>query len=155
MKVLVAISLFALWLLLSVSYNPVHMVIGAIVAICVVLLSPKKLSNKKRFSVVSIALYFPWLFLRVMKSGLHVCKLILMPSMPVAPKIVTHETKLKGDLSLAILGNSVTLTPGTLTLEVEPGKLVVHALDESSLQDLTSGTLDQKVDALFKIKDDK
>ena len=53
-------------------------------------------------------------------------------------------------IATALDGNSVTLTPGTMTAEANPHELVVHALDEESLQDLYSGRLEQKVGNVFK-----
>ena len=57
------------------------------------------------------------------------------------------------DGELVVLGNSITLTPGTITVEVAPGEVIVHAIDTSSQQDLASGVLDDKVSGLFSAKE--
>ena len=49
-----------------------------------------------------------------------------------------------------MLGNSITLTPGTITVEIEPGELLVHAIDETSTGDLLGGSLEKKVEGVFK-----
>ena len=54
-----------------------------------------------------------------------------------------------------MLGNSITLTPGTITVEVSPGELLVHALDASSCEELKSGVFDDRVGRLFSVKEDK
>lgn len=142
-------ALFLFWLVLSASLHPVHLATGALVAVVVVWLSPKEAKQERSFSLLSALGYGPWLFIRVMKSGLHVCKLILHPRLPIAPEMLEHETQLRGDGELAVLGNSITLTPGTITIEIEAGKLLVHSLDKPSQQDITSGALDRKVGAIF------
>ena len=52
-----------------------------------------------------------------------------------------------------MLGNSITLTPGTITIEVAPGELIVHAIDAPSQEDLVSGVLDYKIGRLFPMKE--
>ena len=52
-----------------------------------------------------------------------------------------------------VLGNSITLTPGTITVEIAPGELVVHAIDEASSADLADGVLDARVGRVFSAKD--
>lgn len=143
-------ALFLFWLILSASLHPVHLATGAFVAVIVVWLSPKEGQQERAFSLWSALGYGPWLFIRVMKSGLHVCKLILHPGLPIDPEMLEHKTPLRSDGELAVLGNSITLTPGTITIEIEPGKLLVHALDKASQQDVVSGALDRKVGGMFR-----
>jgi multicomponent Na+:H+ antiporter subunit E len=52
-----------------------------------------------------------------------------------------------------VLGNSITLTPGTITVEIAPGELVVHAIDEASCADVADGALDARVGRVFSRKD--
>jgi multicomponent Na+:H+ antiporter subunit E len=99
--------------------------------------------------------YLPWLIGRILKSGFHVSRLILSPSLPIAPRFIRHQTMLESDTELVVLGNSITLTPGTITVEVAPGELLVHAIDEASCADLADGVLDSKVGRVFSAKDCK
>lgn len=152
MRIISTIALFALWLILSGSYHPVHMALGAITACTVVWLGPKAAPHTRRFGCLSALLYMPWLFMQVLKSGLHVSRLILHPALPIKPELVSYETKLSSDGELVVLGNSITLTPGTITVEIAPRRLIVHAIDTEAKQDLLSGALDAKVGALFSAK---
>ena len=86
-------------------------------------------------------------------SGLHVSRLILHPKLPISPKLIRHKTKLKSDAELVVLGNSITLTPGTITVEIAPGELVVHAIDEASSTDITDGILDSRIERLFSTRE--
>lgn len=149
MRIFSTLALFGLWLILSASTNFAHLALGALVAAIVVWLSPKAKPNSKSLSWGAAFAYIPWLFLRVLKSGIHVCKLILHADLPIKPELIEHKTNLSSDGELAVLGNSITLTPGTITVEVEPGKLVVHAIDGASQQELSSGAFDKKVSQLF------
>ena len=89
---------------------------------------------------------------RILKSSFHVSRLILHPALPIAPELIHHKTKLTSDGELVVLGNSITLTPGTITVEVAPGELVVHTIDKSSCKDLVNGLYDSKVSRLFSSK---
>lgn len=149
MKIISAIALFILWVVLSASYHWAHLLLGAVVAVFIVWISPEGSAHTRRFLWFSALGYLPWLFTRVIKSGLHVSKLILHPAMPIQPELIKHKTELSSNGELVVLGNSITLTPGTITVEVAPGELVVHAIDASSQQDLVKGLLDNKVSRLF------
>lgn len=155
MRIFAAIALFLLWLVLSASYNPIHVSIGAIVAGMIMWWTPPGPQHVRRLSWLAVIAYVPWLFGKILKSGLHVSRLILHPSLPIAPEIIHHKTKLTSDGEIVVLGNSITLTPGTITVEVAPGELVVHTIDKSACDDLVNGVFDAKVSRLFSVKGNK
>jgi multicomponent Na+:H+ antiporter subunit E len=152
-RVLSAIAFFVLWLVMSASYNPGHVILGALVAMVIAWINPASAPHVRNFSWILALGYVPWLFWRVLKSGLHVSRLILHPSLPIKPEFIQHKTSLSSDGELVVLGNSITLTPGTITVEVAPGELTVHAIDTSSQQDLTSGVFDDKISKIFSKKE--
>jgi multicomponent Na+:H+ antiporter subunit E len=153
MRILGGLSLFAFWLLLSASHDVVHVVAGAVIAGVVMWLNPAGAPSTRKLSWLAVLGYLPWLIGRILRSGLHVSRLILDPALPIAPRLIRHRTKFKSDGELVVLGNSITLTPGTITVEVAPGELVVHAIDEASSVDLVEGVLDAKVGRLFCAKE--
>jgi len=153
MRILGALLLFAFWLLLSASYDVVHVAAGAVIAGVVMWLKPAGAGSTRKVSWPAALRYVLWLIGRISKSGLHVSRLILDPALPISPRLIRHKTKLTSDGELVVLGNSITLTPGTITVEVAPGELVVHAIDEASCADLTNGVLDAKVGRVFSAKD--
>ena len=155
MRILGALLLFAFWLLLSASYDFVHVAVGALVSGVVMWLSPAGSGSTRKMSWLAALRYLPWIIGRILKSGLHVSRLILDPALPISPRMIRHKTELRSDGELVVLGNSITLTPGTITVEVAPGELVVHAIDEASAADLTDGVLDAKVGHVFSVKDAK
>jgi multicomponent Na+:H+ antiporter subunit E len=89
---------------------------------------------------------------RILHSGFHLSFLILHPDLPIDPKMIRHQTKLQDDGSIVLLCNSITLTPGTVTVEVESQDLVVHAMDDTSAEDVTSRRIEQRIDGLFIAK---
>ncbi len=155
MRVLAAIALFALWIALSASYNPGHLIAGAVFSIAIAWINPVGLARLQGLSLVSAITFVPWLFVRILRSSLHVSWLILRPSLPISPRLIHHKTKLRSDGELVVAGNSITLTPGTITVEASPGKLLVHALDEESGADLTGGALEERVSRVFPRQEDQ
>ncbi|MGI9258099.1 MAG: Na+/H+ antiporter subunit E [Gammaproteobacteria bacterium] len=153
MRILAAIALFALWLVLSATLHPAHVALGAVVACFVAWIAPPGPPMQRRVSLPAAVAYVPWLLLRVLKSGLHVSLLILNPRLPISPRLIHHKTELTSDGEIVVLGNSITLTPGTVTVEAKPGELVVHALDAESSKGLESGDFDAKVGTVFRLKE--
>lgn len=149
MRVAAAIGLFALWVGLSASYHPGHLVAGAIFSGAIAWLNPIGVARARGVSLPAAMAFVPWIFLRILRSGLHVSYLILHPSLPISPRLIRHETKLASDGELVVAGNSITLTPGTITVEARPGELIVHAIDEVSSEDLVGGALERRVGRVF------
>lgn len=89
--------------------------------------------------------YIPWLVLEVVKSNIDVAKIIWQKNMPISPTIVTVPASQKTALGLVIHANSITMTPGTLSIDVEPGEIEVHALAKETLEALQDGEMDRRV----------
>ncbi|NNE18181.1 MAG: Na+/H+ antiporter subunit E, partial [Myxococcales bacterium] len=128
---------------------------GAVIASGVMWLNPGGSRPTRKVSWLAALRYLPWLIGRIWKSGFHVSRLILDPALPISPRFIRHKTELKSDRELVVLGNSITLTPGTITVEVAPGELLVHAIDEASAVDLTDGVFDAKIGRIFSARDAK
>ena len=153
MRILGALFLIAFWLVLSASYDVVHVAVGAVAAGVVIWLKPPGAGSARTISWLAALRYLPWLIGRILKGGFHVSRLILHPALPISPRLIRHETTLRSDAELVVLGNSITLTPGTITVEIAPGELVVHAIDEASCADVADGVLDARVGRVFSRKD--
>jgi multicomponent Na+:H+ antiporter subunit E len=126
------------------------MAIGFGAALGVALLNSGELSRTEyRVRWIGLLIYAPWLFGRILASGVHLAYLILHPSLPLNPQMIRHRTRLTGDTAITIFGNSITLTPGTVTVEVNGDEFEVHALDEASASDVTSLRLENKIAGLF------
>lgn len=89
--------------------------------------------------------YFPWLIWEILTSAWDVTKLILHPKLPISPTLVTVKASQKTALGVNVYGNSITLTPGTITVEVRGNELTVHAITREGADGLASGGMDRRV----------
>lgn len=150
--------LFALWLLLSGHYDLFHISIGAFSALVVTLIHirinkylyyQKSIAKEHSLRISRLLLYIPWLIWQIFLASLHVTYLVLHPKCPVNPSLVRFKTKLPNIASRVILGNSITLTPGTLTVSIDDDEFLVHALTEASHSGIVDGSLPKQVAKLY------
>ncbi len=143
-------ALFTLWIMLSAKFDLYHLGLGLILSFFVAWLNSGHSPFVPRFHLWGkMVLYLPWLFARIVQSSLHLTKLILHPKLPIHPKLIRYESKLQETPAIVLLGNSITLTPGTITAEVDGQMLLVHAMDEVSAGDVTSRRLESKIADVF------
>lgn len=148
-----ALALFAFWLLLSGHYTPFLVGAGALVAVAVALWGRiVGYGDEEGFPVENIfrgLLYWPWLVKEIAKSALSVTRIILDPSLPIAPRLIRVKTSQRTAVGVATYANSITLTPGTITVAVDrhDRALLVHALTEAGADGLAEGGMDRRVAA--------
>lgn len=94
--------------------------------------------------------YWGWLFKEIVKSSIEVARVVIDPRLPASPQVVTLEATSKEPVVETILANSITLTPGTLSLDVHGGVITVHALTKEGADALLEGEMDRRVAALVK-----
>jgi multicomponent Na+:H+ antiporter subunit E len=105
--------------------------------------------NEPPLPLVRLVLYLPWLFWEIVKSSLNITKIILDPKLPINPRLIQYPTNLGNSAAVVLLGNSITLTPGTVTIEVSSNELVIHVLDDGSSSGLESRTMERKIAEVF------
>jgi len=86
--------------------------------------------------------YLPWLVWEIVKSNLHVARMVLTPG-AISPRLVRTKASQKTDFGKVLYANSITLTPGTITLDLRGNQLLVHALTKDTADGL-DGTMDAK-----------
>ena len=132
--VLISATLFAYWLLLSGHYNLWLVASGAVLSVLVVAFCLfKGLTDAEGFPIEKLPralIYWPWLGWQMVLSALNVTKLILNPRLPISPTMVKVNTLQRSAVGLTTYANSITMTPGTISVEVsEQGKTIwVHAI---------------------------
>ncbi len=89
--------------------------------------------------------YIPWLLWAIFKANIDVARRVLSPKLPISPNIVRVDASEKTEFGQAIFANSITLTPGTVTLLVSDGIMTVHALTQESAADLETGEMNRRV----------
>ncbi len=149
------LGFFPIWLLLSESFDVFHVGLGLIAAFGVAWFNTDRSTSRSVIPQLRIVWYFPWLIGRILQSGFHLSVLILHPALPIDPKLIRYRTKLREEGGIVLLGNSITLTPGTITVEVNSQDLVIHAMDDKSAHDVTSLRLEQQIAGLFGEKEIK
>ncbi|MDY6844380.1 MAG: Na+/H+ antiporter subunit E [Thermodesulfobacteriota bacterium] len=93
--------------------------------------------------------YIPWLIYQIVMSNIHVAALALNPKLPIDPQIIRFTVKLETDISWVTLANSITLTPGTITMDIMNGEFYVHALSKKVAEDLDTGEMEDRVAHIF------
>lgn len=92
--------------------------------------------------------YWIWLGREIFRSSLDVTRVVLHPKLPISPREITITATTKSPMDQVILGNSITLTPGTLALDLHNGVIKVHCLTEAGAKQLLDGEMDRRVSEL-------
>ena len=144
-------ALFVFWVLLSASFEWIHLGLGLICSFAVAWLNSGHSPFVPKFRLwLRFLLYLPWLFYKIVESSLQLSKLILHPALPIAPQLISVESKLRHRAAVVLLGNSITLTPGTITAEVDRNNLIVHSMDKVLSEDIASKQIESKIADIFK-----
>ena len=122
---------FGLWLLLTFSINLDHLIAGVIVvAISTILFGGYFTNRPVKFLQIHrlfwIIVYIPVFLIYMLRSNIDVAYRVLHPQRPIKPGIVKIKTSLKTDIAKVFLANSITLTPGTMTCEIDGEYLYIH-----------------------------
>jgi multicomponent Na+:H+ antiporter subunit E len=154
--------LYATWFILSGKLEIQHLAMGAVAAGLVTLLTADLLrfdegeARERRFTVGSwlrsalrFLLYIAWLTWNIVKANLQVAYLVVHPRMPIRPGLLQFRTRLRSDFGHIVLANSITLTPGTITVDFKDGTYLVHALVPDAAQNLLEAEMQNKLGAVF------
>lgn len=145
------------WAVFSGKFDLFHIALGIgscliVAALSADLLFPSKIKPGLILCWLRFAGYIPWLLYQIFRANLHVLCLTFHPRMMelIDPKIIEFNTKLKSEVSRTTFANSITLTPGTITVSVSVlGKLTVHCIDEQSGRDLP-GEMEVRIARVFE-----
>jgi multicomponent Na+:H+ antiporter subunit E len=141
--------LFAFWLLLSGHFEPFLLAMGAASAIAVVLFSRRmRVADREGHPIglsLQALLYWPWLAKEIVKSALTVSRIILDPKLPISPTLVRFKPSQRSVVGLVTHANSITLTPGTITVEAEGGEFLVHGLTKAGAAGCVDSEMDRRV----------
>ena len=90
--------------------------------------------------------YWPWLIWEILKSAVDVARIILDPRLPASPTVARFKPRQKTVVGLVTHANSITLTPGTLSIEVAPEGFMVHALTQAGAAATVDSEMDRRVE---------
>jgi multicomponent Na+:H+ antiporter subunit E len=161
-RIIVFILSMLCWFALTDIKNVQEVLIGIVVSLLVsliaghMLVTTSKSRNifKRIFGFILYAVKFIW---ELIKANIHVAYIVLHPKMPIKPGIVKIKTKLTKDSALTIIANSITLTPGTLTMDVNKNKgdLYIHWIDTKTTDideatELIGGRFEKSLTEVFE-----
>ena len=143
------VALFSFWLLLSGHYTPFLVLAGAGSAVAVVWIA-RRMEVVDREGVPihlwrGVFSYWPWLGWEIVKSSFTVARIILSPRLRVSPTLVRFKPSQRSAVGLVTHANSITLTPGTLTVEARRGEFVVHGLTRQGAEDTIGSEMDRRL----------
>ncbi len=147
---LTALIMFIFWILLSGHFDFLMLSLGVVSSLLVAYWShdlfigkADPVSGGRR--VLRLVKYLPWLLGQIMLANVNMVYLTLHPKMPIDPQIVRFSNDLKTGMGIATLANSITLTPGTVTIECGREGFIVHAISKNTAESLLSGEMQARV----------
>ncbi|MBT5831193.1 MAG: Na+/H+ antiporter subunit E [Candidatus Latescibacteria bacterium] len=153
--ILMLLIMFGVWLLWSGHYSFDHMLVlglGVVSCVFVVYMANRMdIVDEEGHPIhllFQLLLYIPWLLWAIVKANIDVAKRVLNPSLPISPCMVRIKATQKTDLTRVIFANSITLTPGTVSVELVGDDILVHALTREAAEDVQSGDMDRRVTSL-------
>lgn len=137
--ILMFILLIGFWLLLSASFHWQHLITGTLFSLILTFawaeITIGEHSRKTSFTVKQVFLFIYYMIclaVEVLKANIKVAAVVLHPRLPISPGLVIMRNELKRDLSRVLYANSITLTPGTITVDLEGDLHIVHAFTRSA-----------------------
>ncbi len=144
--------LAVLWLLLSGHFEPLLLSFGVFSVVLVVIIAHRMDVVDREGLPIHLTrgalTYLPWLLWEIVRSNVMVARVILDPALPIDPVIVRFRGTQRTDLGRFIFANSITLTPGTITVTIDDEALEVHALKAVYVDGTEEGPMDRRVTAL-------
>lgn len=143
------VTLFGFWVAMSGELVPFLLGAGLMSALAVALMAARMdvldaEGAPFRFGI-GAATYWPWLVREIAKSAWGVTRIIIDPRLPISPTMVRVRTNQKTTVGQVTYANSITLTPGTISIELAGDEILVHALTRAGAEDLQSGAMDRRV----------
>jgi multicomponent Na+:H+ antiporter subunit E len=155
-------ALYGFWVILSGRFETKYLVIGALCALVVTFLTQDLVQPKSRQTstggdpLLAYLMagwrffgYLLWLLRSIVESNLQVAYLVLHPKLPIRPGLLRFTTKLRSQTGHIILANSITLTPGTITVDFDDGTYTIHALVPEAAAALVDAKMQNKLERIF------
>ncbi len=151
------VILFILWIVFSGRFDFFHITLGLFASAMVAAFSGELMFTSREprgiFRLwLRLFTYIPWLIYQIFLANLHVMYLVFHPKMKelINPQIIEFDSELKSDYARTTFANSITLTPGTITVAVTVlGRFSVHCIDDKSGQSLP-GEMEEKIQKVFR-----
>jgi multicomponent Na+:H+ antiporter subunit E len=150
-KIFTFFFMLAFWVMLSGMFDPFHLSLGVVCCLLVAQFSSHLLFKEQRFNLsarqtLGLLLYQPWLFWEIALSSIQVAYLVMHPQMKkkMDPQLIRFKTKLKTQFARVTFAQSITLTPGTITVSINGDEMTVYALTNSAAESLP-GEMERRI----------
>ncbi|MDX9721479.1 MAG: Na+/H+ antiporter subunit E [Myxococcota bacterium] len=148
-------ALFVFWLVLTGSFAPVELISGALLSVALGawgarVLWPEDSPAITPRQALRFVLFIPHLLASVLMAALQVAEVVLDPRMPIEPHLMNHRTSFTRPASRVLYANSITLTPGTITVDVDDDTFCIHCLAERFADEIATGELEDRVAHVFE-----
>lgn len=146
------VVLYCLWLALSGYYLALLLFLGALSALLATVIALRmEIVDHETYPVRvtwGIVSYWGWLMWQIARSNFDVARIILSPSLPISPKVVRVKASQRTKIGLVTYANSITLTPGTVSIDLDGDTIEVHALTEEAAGEVQAGQMDRRVSGM-------
>lgn len=147
-RLLLGAAFYFLWIGLSGHFSPFLLVTSVLSVVGVILLLTHLGLVSRHFQpfslIVSLVVYWRWLLVEIVKANIDVIRCLLGLGKPPSPTMGWVHASQKTELCKALYANSITLTPGTITVLVEGDQFLIHALHREGLASLQDGEMDRR-----------
>ncbi len=152
------LALMSVWLVLSGQFDLLHVGIGVVSVVAVLWMNGRissiqffkdDISEWEQLRFEHLLRFIPWLGMEIVEGSVQVASAVLHPRMPIAPVLIRFRVKLPTVGAKVLLGNVITLTPGTVTLGIEADEFLIHALRRNSAESIIDGTMPRWIARLF------
>lgn len=144
-----SVVLFIIWLLLSGHYEPLLLSLGALSCAFVAWIAHRMDVVDREGHPIHLSwrvlIYWPWLIWQIVISNIAIARIILDPKLPIDPSLIKVRASQADDLGKVIYANSITLTPGTVSIDVRGSQIEVHALTTAMAEGVKTGDMDRRV----------
>lgn len=149
-RVSLFLVLLILWVLLSGEFTVLDLGIGVVCSLLVICIATRKRvvdaeGHPIQLLVVTALTYWPWLLYQILRANIDVAYRVWHPRLPISPRLARIPYRTRSDLATVIYANSITLTPGTVTVDVGKRQLLVHSLTAEGEHDLRGGEMHDRV----------
>ena len=158
-RIVIFLLLMGIWIVFSGQFDAFHLSLGILSSLFITLISGdlffsnrSKSMGTRLSELIRLPGYFLWLIWQIFLSNIHILKLALTPGdiKELDPSLVRIKPKLKTDFGKYILANSITLTPGTITISVDDGEMLIHSISKVTREGVEDDTMTQKVARVFE-----
>lgn len=142
------------WLVITASFKPFDLLTGLVLCAAVAYWADRVLWRDEAEPLTARAwlrlpAYTVWLLKEIVVAALYVAERVLDPKLNIAPVLHTHRVHFGCDTARVAFANSITLTPGTITIDVSEDTFVIHCLHESFSDGISSGDFERRVARTF------